>query len=100
MKTPTCRVAVIKAGYRLFHHPRALVHHFPAPSHNRRSRYDPGYYALRPHQMYFALKFSKRTSWDCLRAVARAKSVLAPEFIQDGLAGADPPSRGRPLHLS
>ena len=35
-------VAIIKAGYRLFHHPRALVHHLPAPSHNRRSAFDPG----------------------------------------------------------
>ena len=49
-------VAIIKAGYRLFHHPRALVHHLPALSHNRRSAFDPGYYAYARHQMYFALK--------------------------------------------
>jgi glycosyltransferase involved in cell wall biosynthesis/GT2 family glycosyltransferase len=66
-------VAIIKAGYRLFHHPRALVHHLPAPSHNRRGPHDPGYYAIARHQMYFALKFSKRTTWECFRRVVRTK---------------------------
>jgi glycogen(starch) synthase len=75
-------VSIIKAGYRLFHHPRALVHHFPAPSHNRRSPYDPGYYACTRHQVYFALKFSRRTYWECARDIARAKRYWLPEFIR------------------
>src|SRR5271157_2192483 len=75
-------VAIIKAGYRLFHHPKALVHHFPAPSHNRRSAFDPGYYAYARHQMYFALKFSKRTSWECFRGVVRTKIDWLREFIR------------------
>jgi glycosyltransferase involved in cell wall biosynthesis/GT2 family glycosyltransferase len=75
-------VAIIKAGYRLFHHPKALVHHRPAPSHNRRSAFDPGYYAIARHQLYFALKFSKRTSWECLRSVLRTKIYWFREFIR------------------
>ena len=55
-------VAIIKAGYRLFHHPKALVHHLPAPSHNRRSAFDPNYFAGARHQWYFALKFLKKTT--------------------------------------
>lgn len=74
-------VAVIKAGYRLFHHPKALVHHFPAPSHNRRSPFDPGYYALARHQMYFALKFSRRPTWGCIRGVLRTKEHWLRLFI-------------------
>ncbi len=75
-------VGIIKAGYRLFHHPRALVHHLPAPSHTRRSQYDPAtYYVYARHQMYFALKFSKRTSRECLRSVARKKIDWYRGFI-------------------
>lgn len=62
-------VAVIKAGYQLFHHPRAVVHHRPAPSHNRRGAHDPGFYAFARHQMYFALKFSRRPVPACMRSV-------------------------------
>jgi len=75
-------VAVIKAGYRLFHHPKALVHHFPALSHNRRSAFDPGYYVIARHKMYFALKFSKRSDWECFREVFRSKTVWFREFIR------------------
>lgn len=75
-------VAIIKAGYRLFHHPKALVHHFPAPSHNRRSPYDPGYFACTRHQVYFALKFSPRTTWGCVRDIARAKRYWVPPFLK------------------
>jgi glycogen(starch) synthase len=75
-------VAIIKAGYRLFHHPRALVHHLPALSHNRTSVFDPGYYAIARHQMYFALKFSKRTSWKCFHGVARTKVHWLQEFVR------------------
>lgn len=75
-------VAIIKAGYRLFHHPKALVHHLPALSHNRRSAFDSGYYAGARHKMYFCLKFSKRTNWECFRGVVRGKIYLIREFIQ------------------
>jgi len=75
-------VAIIKAGYRLFHHPRALVHHFCAPSHNRRSRFDPNYFSLARHQLYFTLKFSKRTSWECFRGVVRTKIHWLHEFVR------------------
>ena len=75
-------VAIIKAGYRLFHHPRALVHHFPALSHNRRSAFDPGYYAIARHQLYSALKFSKRTSWECLRGVVRTRIPWLFDFLR------------------
>jgi len=75
-------VAIIKAGYRLFHHPRALVHHFCAPSHNRRSAFDPNYFSLARHQLYFALKFSKRTNWECLGGVVRTKLYWLQTFVR------------------
>jgi glycosyltransferase involved in cell wall biosynthesis/GT2 family glycosyltransferase len=84
-------VAIIKAGYRLLHHPKALVHHFPAPSHNRRSAFDPGYYAIARHQLYFALKFSKRTSWECFRGVVGMKIHWLREFIRMTWRGQIPP---------
>ncbi len=84
-------VAIIKAGYRLFHHPKALVHHRPAPSHNRRSAFDPGYYAAARHQMYFVLKFSKRTNWECFRGVVRTKIDLIREFFRVSRQGQIPP---------
>jgi len=84
-------VAIIKAGYRLFHHPRALVHHFPALSHNRRSEFDPGHYANARHQMYFVLKISKRTSWECFRGVVQSQSHWIRGFIQMTRRGQIPP---------
>jgi glycosyltransferase involved in cell wall biosynthesis/GT2 family glycosyltransferase len=75
-------VAIIKAGYRLFHHPRAVVHHLPALSHNRRSAFDPNYFAGARHQWYFALKFSKKTNRECFRAVVRFHWYVIPAFIQ------------------
>jgi glycogen synthase len=73
-------VAIIKAGYRLFHHPRALVHHLPALSHNRRSPFDPNYFAVARHQWYFVLKFSKRTSRECIPEVVRTLKLWYREF--------------------
>jgi glycogen synthase len=73
-------VAIIKAGYKLFHHSRALVHHLPALSHNRRSAFDPGYYAISRHQMYFALKFSKLPSRECIRMVVETRKFLVDHF--------------------
>ena len=81
-------VAIIKAGYRLFHHPKALVHHFPAPSHNRRTPFDPGYYALARHQMYFALKFSRRATRECVRGVLQTKKFWLQHYaylVRQGL---------------
>jgi hypothetical protein len=66
-------VAVIQAGYRIQHHPRALVHHFPATSHNRRSPFDLNYFALARGQLYFSLKFSRRPALSCLKAVGNTK---------------------------
>ena len=70
-------VAIIKAGYRLFHHPRAMVHHFPALSHNRRSEFDPNYFAIARNQLYFAFKFSKRTNWECFKAASGAVHLVS-----------------------
>ena len=71
-------VAIIKAGYRLFHHPRALVHHFPAPSHNRRSQYDPGYYRVRPSPDVFRLEVLQTDELGVLPGSVRTKFGLAP----------------------
>jgi len=68
-------VAVIKAGYKIFHHTRAVVHHFPALSHNRRGNFDLNYFAIARQQLYFALKVSKRPVRACLWAVARTKKI-------------------------
>ncbi|MGE3819753.1 MAG: glycosyltransferase [Isosphaeraceae bacterium] len=67
--------AVIRAGYRLFHHARALVHHLPARSHNRRGPFDLNYFAIARHQLYFSLKYSRRSSLNCLWNVARTKTL-------------------------
>lgn len=66
-------VAVQRAGYRLVHHCRAVVHHFPAASHNRKSEYEINYFAVNRHQMYFALKYSSRPAGECLRGVLAHK---------------------------
>jgi glycogen synthase len=75
-------IAIIKAGYRLFHHPRALVHHLPALSHNRRSEFDPNYYAIARNQLYFAMKFSTRTNWECFRAVMGVQLAWYQRFLR------------------
>lgn len=67
--------SVIKAGYQLFHHARALVHHLPAVSHNRRGPFDLNYFAIARHQLYFSLKFSNRSALNCLWNVARTKTI-------------------------
>ena len=66
-------VAVIQAGYRILHHTRALVHHFPAKSHNRRGTFDLNFFAIARHQLYFSLKFSKQPEKHCFWGVARTK---------------------------
>ena len=68
-------VSVIKAGYRIVHHARAMVHHFPAISHNRKSRYEVNYFAISRQQLYFSLKFSKRKASECLWGVAKSYNI-------------------------
>lgn len=75
-------VAVKKAGYSVLHHTRAVVHHFPAVSHNRRSAYELNYYANVRQQTYFALKFSQKSTAYCFWYVARSKKEWLNLFIQ------------------
>ena len=79
-------VAVIKAGYRLFHHPKALVHHFPAPSHNRRSVYDPGYFACTRHQIVFRLEVLQADELGVCAGHRPGEEVLGPRVHPDGPA--------------
>ena len=48
-ETDLC-IRLIRAGYRIVHHPRAVVDHFPALSHFRRDAYDRARACLERHQ--------------------------------------------------
>ena len=75
-------VSVAKAGYRVFHHTRALVHHFPAVSHNRRGTLDLNYFAIVRHQTYFSMKYSTRPVVPCLWSLTLPKRHWIREFAQ------------------
>ena len=52
-------VRLIRSGWRIAHHPRARVDHFPATSHFRRDAYDISYYNITRSYTYFALKHAR-----------------------------------------
>ncbi|MDB5349804.1 MAG: glycosyl transferase group 1 family protein [Planctomycetota bacterium] len=70
-ETDLC-VRLIRAGYRIAHHPRGLVDHFPATSHFRRDAYDVSYFNILRSYTYFALKHARQsfpaTAWRVFRA--------------------------------
>lgn len=76
-------VAAIKAGYRIVHHTRAKVHHFPAVSHNRRGQFHVNYFAIARHQLYFALKHSTRSPWNCLWHVGKHKKIWFQNYVKE-----------------
>ena len=82
-ETDLC-VRLIRAGYRIVHHPRALVDHFPATSHFRRDAYDVSYFNILRSYTYFALKHARRARSPtvALRVVPRSP----------GATGSDSPS--------
>jgi GT2 family glycosyltransferase len=51
-------VRIIRAGYRIVHHPDALVHHEFAPSAVRKSRHHLNWYPIVKNTAYFGLKNS------------------------------------------
>ncbi|WP_422929459.1 glycosyltransferase [Singulisphaera sp. PoT] len=57
-ETDLC-VRMIRAGYRIVHHPRAYVDHFPASSHFRKNGYDISYFNILRSYTYFAIKHTK-----------------------------------------
>ncbi len=57
-ETDLC-VRLIREGFRIVHHPRALVDHSPANSHFRRDQYDINYYNILRSYTYFALKHAR-----------------------------------------
>jgi len=73
-ETDLC-VRLIRAGYRIVHHPRALVDHFPATSHFRRNGYDISYFNILRSYTYFALK---HTQTSFLATAARVFRSLVP----------------------
>lgn len=76
-------VLAIKAGFRIVHHTRAQVHHFPAVSHNRRGRYHLNYFAIARQQLYFSLKHSRRTASECLWHVGKHKRIWLQIYAQE-----------------
>jgi glycosyltransferase involved in cell wall biosynthesis len=57
-ETELC-VRIIKAGYKIVHHPRAFIHHEFAKSHIRANTYDPYHYNWYPiikNEIYHMLK--------------------------------------------
>lgn len=79
-ETDVC-IALIRCGYRIVHHGRAIVHHFPARSHNRRGEFDFNWYSLLKNNMYFALKHSQRSTTFCVRTTVRRYRRLLKEFV-------------------
>ncbi len=73
-ETDLC-VRLIRAGYRIVHHPRAFVDHFPATSHFRRNGYDISYFNILRSYTYFAFKHSRGSS---LKTSARVFRALVP----------------------
>ncbi len=73
-ETDLC-VRLIRAGYRIVHHPRALVDHFPATSHFRRDAYDLSYLNITRSYTYFALKHGRGPT-----------STVAARALRDHLA--------------
>jgi glycosyltransferase involved in cell wall biosynthesis/GT2 family glycosyltransferase len=66
-ETDVC-VRLIRAGFRVAHHGRAYVHHFPGLGPHRRSRYEVNWFALVRSETYFALKHTRRGRGPALRA--------------------------------
>lgn len=52
-------VRIIKAGYKILHHPEAYVYHESAKSHIRTSDYKLNWYPIVKNTVYFALKNSE-----------------------------------------
>ena len=57
-ETDLC-VRLIREGYRIVHHARGRVNHYPANSHFRRDAYDISYYNILRSYTYFALKHAR-----------------------------------------
>ena len=73
-------VEVIKRGYRLLHHRRAIVYHFPAMSHNRKGPYDVNHFVNVYSQIYFSMKHSGRSNWASLLGVTRSVARRLRDF--------------------
>ncbi len=58
-ETDLC-IRLIRQGYRIVHHSRAMVDHFPATSHFRRDAYDVSYLNILRSYTYFGLKHARR----------------------------------------
>ncbi|MDK8181680.1 glycosyltransferase [Paenibacillus sp. UMB4589-SE434] len=54
-ETDLC-LRLIQKGYKIIHHERAVVFHYPAKSHNRKSFYEINWFAEVKNNVYFALK--------------------------------------------
>lgn len=69
-------VRIIRAGYKILHHPKAYIHHEFAKSHIRTSIYKLNWYPIVKNTVYFGLKNSEGGYDDKIR-VAETKRVVA-----------------------
>jgi glycosyltransferase involved in cell wall biosynthesis/GT2 family glycosyltransferase len=92
-ETDIC-IRLIRMGYRIVHHPRAVVDHYPASSHNRRDDYDIGYYNMMRSYTYFALKHG-RGPWTSVAArIVRDHRRCFGWFVEWALERRISPVRG------
>lgn len=75
-------VTLIRAGYRVIQHGRAIMHHFPAKGHNRRSDYELNWFDIIRSSTYFTLKHTRQGRKAGLRAVLRRHKHLLPQFAR------------------
>jgi len=92
-ETDLC-VRLIRAGWRVVHHPRALVDHRPASSHFRRDAYDISYYNIMRSYTYFALKHAGAPMHRTAARVAWDHHLWWPRFARWVLTGEVSPRRG------
>ena len=92
-ETDLC-IRLIRAGYRIVHHPRAVVDHYPATSHFRRDAYDISYYNILRSYTYFALKHARRPFGEVATRVFRDHLPYWKRFAAWTLACQITPLRG------
>lgn len=77
---PDICVRLLRAGYSVIQHSRALVHHYPALSHNRRGGHHINWFMLLRSGTYFSLKHARATALKTSLAVARRNLHLLRHY--------------------
>jgi glycosyltransferase involved in cell wall biosynthesis len=82
-------VRIIRAGYRIVHHPDALVHHEFAPSAVRKTSHHLNWYPIVKNTVYFGLKNSQglvplRVRLRCVRDTALHWRAMWKSWVRSG----------------